>query len=75
MYSHGKSDNTENTTVSAANIRRPVCHVLDPVPSGEVALHMPMQRKGGRALGDIWPTSSPASRLSLTQGQGCARQC
>ncbi len=65
-----KSDNTENTIVSAANIRQPVCHVLDPVPSGEVALHMPTQRKGGCALGDIWLTSSPADAPLSHSGPG-----
>lgn len=64
MYIRGYSDNIEHTSVSAANIWRSVCHVLDPVPSGEVVFHMPTQRKGGWALWDIWPTSSPATRLS-----------
>lgn len=74
MYIRGDSDNDENTSVSAANIRCSVFHVLDPVPSGEDAFHMPTQRKGGWALWDIWPTSSPAMRLSHTQDRGCARQ-
>lgn len=60
-----KSDNTENTTVSAANIRRPVCHVLDPVPSGEVALHMPTQRKRGLCtrghMAHIFSSDAPLS--------------